>query len=129
MAKVDVCPCGSQQRYAQCCAPLHQRAQAAQSAVQLMRSRYSAYVMQQWDYLFDTWHPDTRPDRASLVAEAGVKWIALTIVAHHTQAQQAEVEFIARFKHYGRAAKLHERSRFVAIPDWRYVDGDIFEQE
>src|SRR5690606_19595139 len=57
------CPCGLPVAYADCCGrwhhgPLRLRAPDAQA---LMRSRYSAYVLDELDYLLQTWHPDPRP--------------------------------------------------------------------
>ena len=37
-----------------CCQPLHLKQQFAQNAEQLMRSRYSAFALQQIDYILET---------------------------------------------------------------------------
>ena len=50
------CPCGSQDSYKNCCKPLH-RGEPAKSAVQLMRSRYSAYALSLPDYIIATPSP------------------------------------------------------------------------
>jgi NAD-dependent DNA ligase len=52
------CPCGNDAGYAACCGPLHD-GKPAESAEQLMRSRYSAYVLLREDYLLASWHADT----------------------------------------------------------------------
>ena len=44
MLTVD-CPCGSRQRYDACCGRLHRRAAEAETAEELMRSRYAAYAL------------------------------------------------------------------------------------
>ena len=90
-----------------------------------MRSRYSAFVLGDTDYLLRTWHPSTRP--ASVELEAGEQWLGLDI-RHHviTGEHSAEVEFVARFRVGGRAVRQHERSRFVREGGaWFYVDGDV----
>ena len=51
------CPCGSGDSLLQCCGPLHRGRLKAETAEQLMRSRYSAYVLSEVDYLIAT-HPD-----------------------------------------------------------------------
>ncbi len=122
------CPCGSTRSYATCCATLHRR-QAEQGlgapdALALMRSRYSAYVLDLGDYLLATWHASTRPAHLP-PSEPGLKWLGLD-VKQHTQldADHAEVEFVARSKLGGRAHRLHERSRFVREDGfWYYLDG------
>jgi SEC-C motif-containing protein len=89
-----------------------------------MRSRYSAYVLQDAEYLLASWHPSTRP--ASLNFEPGLKWLGLEVRHHQTDGEHATVEFIARSKLGGRAHRLHETSRFVREAGrWYYVDGDL----
>ena len=113
--------------YEACCGryhagPLHLLAPNAEA---LMRSRYSAFVLDRLDYLLATWHARTRP--ASLAPDPpGLKWLGLEL-RHHTpiDAEHATVEFVARSKLGGRAERLHELSRFVREEGrWYYVDGD-----
>ena len=59
------CPCGRNQTYAACCGRYH-GGEAAPDAESLMRSRYSAYVLKDVDYLLASWHPGTRPAALSL---------------------------------------------------------------
>ena len=84
-----------------------------------MRSRYTAFVREDVDYLLHT-------------CEAGVRWLGLEVRdVHVADACHAEVEFVARSRLQGRASRLHERSRFVREPDaqgvwrWSYVDGEL----
>ena len=97
----------------------------APSAEALMRSRYSAYVLELGPYLLQTWHPSTRPSQP-LRFEGGLKWLGLEIKRQIvTGACTAEVEFVARSKVGGRAHRLHECSRFVQEDGrWTYVNGD-----
>ncbi|KRH98925.1 YchJ family protein [Curvibacter sp. PAE-UM] len=98
----------------------------ASDAEALMRSRYSAFVLERADYLLATWHASTRP--TELGFEAGVKWLGLEVKQHQPiDATHAEVEFVARQRdRSGRAVRLHERSRFVREDGrWYYVDGDL----
>jgi SEC-C motif domain protein len=122
------CPCGDPRGYAACCRPLHQ-GQPAADAEALMRSRYSAYVLRDEDYLLSSWHPDTRPASLRLgVQQPAPTWLGLAIKSHEPQDENhAVVEFVARYRTGGgRAQRLHERSRFVREDGrWFYVDGDI----
>jgi len=90
-----------------------------------MRSRYTAFVLGDADYLQRTWHPDTRPD--ALTIDPAQHWLGLKIKntrAGTTQDQQGEVEFVARYKIAGRGYRLHELSRFQRLAEgWVYVDG------
>jgi SEC-C motif domain protein len=114
--------------YLNCCGVWHAGA-AAPNAEALMRSRYTAFVLQDETYLLATWHPRTRP--ASVSFEVGTKWLGLKVVdARAVDAHHAEVEFIARYRVGGAsAARIHERSRFVREAGaWLYVDGAVADQ-
>lgn len=120
------CPCGSGLAYPGCCGPFIAGTALPRTAEQLMRSRYTAYTLNNQDYLSATWHPGTRPP--DLTEEKQVTWLGLKIVATESGGpddQGGEVEFIARFKIGGRAFRLHERSRFERRQGrWVYLDGD-----
>jgi SEC-C motif-containing protein len=121
------CPCGSGHRLSACCGRWHGEAEWLQApdAEALMRSRYSAFVLDRRDYLLATWHPSTRPPVLD-APEPGLKWLGLDVRSHRVQdADHATVEFVARSKLGGRAHRLHEVSRFVREAGrWLYLDGD-----
>lgn len=126
------CPCGRRDAagqalsYAQCCGRYVEDASTpAPDAETLMRSRYTAFVLERVDYLRATWHASKRPSRVSF--DAGVKWLGLEVRDHQIiDDDHAEVEFVARLREpTGRAVRLHERSRFVREEGrWYYVDGN-----
>ncbi len=132
MSAAQLCPCGrvdAKKRavaYADCCGRFvdHFSTAPAPDAEYLMRSRYSAFVLERADYLLATWHPSTRP--ASLDFDEATKWLGLEVREHKpTGTDTAEVEFVARYRVQGRAVRLQERSRFVREDGrWFYVDGD-----
>ncbi|AFM16852.1 hypothetical protein Mycch_2069 [Mycolicibacterium chubuense NBB4] len=118
----DPCPCGSDDRYRQCCRPLHAGERQAATAEQLMRSRYSAFVLGDAEYLWRTWHPRTRPERVTV--DPAIVWTGLEVIDHNGD----EVEFRAHYRTVQRTGTLHERSRFaVRARRWFYVDGELFE--
>ena len=85
-----------------------------------MRSRYTAYALQNAQYLLDSWHGSTRP--ASIHFDPSVQWIRLKIVNSGSD----RVEFLAIYRRQGKAHKLHENSRFVFQDGrWFYVDGVV----
>ena len=133
-AATTPCPCGRTDAsarpmtYAACCGRYldHWDEQPAPDAESLMRSRYSAFVLQRADYLLATWHAPQRPP--SVDFDPGARWLGLEVrAARATGDDTAEVEFVARHRIAGRAVRLHERSRFVREGGrWFYVDG-VFE--
>jgi len=120
------CPCGLPARLRACCGRWHSGPLQLQApdAPALMRSRYSAFVLQLPAYVLATWHADTRP--ATLSFAPGQRWLGLQVLAQHqADADHATVAFIARYKLAGRAQRLAETSRFVHEGGrWWYVDGD-----
>lgn len=121
-AKPLPCPCGGAD-YATCCGRYH-NGEPAPDALTLMRSRYSAYALRLEPYLLASWHDSTRPAALDLAAD-NTKWTGLEIRKHNAEsADRATVEFVARCKTGGRAARLHEVSRFVREDGkWFYLDG------
>lgn len=120
---VEPCPCGGLPAgtpYDRCCGPLHRQERHAESPEELMRSRYSAFVVGDGDHLFRTWHPRTRPDK---VAAGSTPWTGLQVVAApEPEGDFGEVEFVASYD----GGQLHERSRFERRRGrWVYVDGDV----
>lgn len=93
-----------------------------------MRSRYTAFTVQDEAYLLATWHPATRPATLNLSEEnPPPKWLGLKVVrCEAVDATHAIVEFVARHKLGGRAYRMHETSRFVLESGrWFYVDGEV----
>ena len=134
VANKQSCPCGRQNAkgqslaYADCCGRYidHWDQQAAPDAQALMRSRYTAFVRENAEYLQATWHLSERP--AELDFDPDCKWLGLDVKQFQsTGADAAQVEFVARYRVAGRAVRLHERSRFVREDGrWYYVDGEQF---
>ena len=128
----EPCPCGGGETYSLCCGPLHHGTVRAQTAEQLMRSRYSAYVLKLIDYLYQTTHPDKRTGQlhAEIAAWAEqVEFVRLEILSSQ-QGQEADkvgkVEFIAHFWQQQQSGQLYERSRFRRYKgNWVYFDGEV----
>ncbi|MBC7724544.1 MAG: SEC-C domain-containing protein [Burkholderiaceae bacterium] len=119
------CPCLSGETYGSCCAPFHAGADHAPTAERLMRSRYSAFVVGDADYLLRTWHPSTRPGALELDPEQ--RWYRLEILRTGDGGpldREGTIEFTARSRLDGMAAEQHEVSRFVRVDGrWSYLDG------
>ena len=119
------CPCGSSKTYDACCALPHAGLPAT-SAEALMRSRYSAYCLRLEAYLFDTWHPSTRPAGIRLLRmDPAPKWLGLDVRRAQIDGDTALVEFVARYRAGGgTATRMHEISHFIREGGrWYYVNG------
>jgi SEC-C motif domain protein len=119
----DRCPCLSGAAFAECCARFLTGAMDAPTAEQLMRSRYSAFVVGDSEYLLATWHPSTRP--VSLELDPALRWVRLDIVGRDRGGpldRDGIVEFRAFYRHDGERGEQHEVSSFVREAGrWRYV--------
>lgn len=128
MSDKQPCPCGTGKQYSECCEPCLKGKQQAATAISLMRSRYTAYVMKNEEYLLRTWHPSTRPDQLGLERGESGHWIGLKVVTTHAGGCDDDagmVEFVARYKINGKAHRLREKSQFVKEQgEWFYLDGE-----
>ncbi|GAA1958734.1 YchJ family protein [Catenulispora subtropica] len=109
-----VCPCGTGEPYADCCGALHEGRTTAATAEQLMRSRYSAFAVNDAAYLLRSWHSSTRPARLEL--DPRTRWTGLEIVGTTGGTAfnaDGTVEFIAHYTESGHADTLRENSSFV----------------
>lgn len=123
-----LCPCQSGQLFQACCQSVIEK-HSAKTAEQLMRSRFTAFALEDADYLSASWHPKTRPSQITL--QEGTQWKALEIVASRDNSEllksaqkSAEVQFIATFLEQGEWAKLEENSHFEWLEGhWYYHSG------
>ncbi len=123
----SLCPCGSLLSYNDCCGRLHSGATKAITPVQLMRSRYAAYVVGAGEYLLRSWADETRPDDSAAQMRSSAlqtEWVQLEILDELTKDDEGWVEFKAWHRQGAQLAVLHERSRFIyRHGDWFYLDG------
>jgi SEC-C motif-containing protein len=120
------CPCSSGDVFGACCQPLLEGA-SAPTTERLMRSRYTAFVLEEAAHLLRTWHPTTRP--RTIDFEPELEWRRLLILDRAAGGpfdREGIVEFEAFWRQGAERGSLHERSRFVREDrTWYYVDGDV----
>jgi SEC-C motif-containing protein len=125
------CPCGSGRPFEACCGPHISGATPAPTAEALMRSRYSAFVKADVDYLHDTLAPESRHDFDRAETERWAResrWQGLEI--HAAEGGEGDetgaVEFTARYVHKGKPFAHRELSKFrKEAGRWVYVDGTV----
>ena len=128
---MNQCPCGSEKNYAICCQPIIKGKQSAETAEQLMRARYSAYVNAEMDFIFESTHPDHRKGydhEGTKTWAENSEWLGLKIIASskgNKDDTSGEVEFIARFQEKGgKPQEHHEKGQFAKQNEtWYFTEG------
>jgi len=128
------CPCGSGLMFIQCCGPLLEQEAIAQTAEQLMRARFSAYVLNATEFLLRSWDEHTRPTPGALNQGESISWEKLRVIRTEQGTETDEtglVEFIAQgWTSSAQAITLHETSRFKRQDgQWFYIDGVVHPTE
>jgi len=125
------CPCGSNFPYTDCCGPLIRCTSFADTAEDLMRSRYTAFTENNWEYLVLTSHPEEKKEMARLesdLVDQGAKWKKLEILDTSKggmQDSEGQVDFVAHYIKDGTPQTLRESSRFYKINGrWVYSRKD-----
>ena len=127
---MEMCPCGSGNEYMHCCRPYIQGAKNAPTAEALMRSRYSAYVTSEIDYVYQTTHPSQRSKfnhKESLEWSRKAEWKSLEIVRTESGSSEdntGTVEFVAHYYEKGKPVRHHEIAEFINEDGhWYFMDG------
>ena len=128
---MKICPCGSGRPYDHCCGPFHNGIAKAETAEQLMRSRYAAFCTENVEYLVETHDKDTRVPklREELQNSMGsAQWLRLEVI-NTIRGQSTDkdgfVQFIAHYSENGQPGKMEELSRFSKKKGlWFYTDGE-----
>ena len=122
------CYCGQNKTYKDCCEVFHLNHGKTETAQQLMRSRYSAFVLANGDYLMQTHRSSTRPisEKKAIVKWAkSVEWIKLEIL-ETTKGLEHDDEGTVTFNAYFYDNKsidvIHEKSAFIKENNkWYYL--------
>ncbi|MCH5291743.1 MAG: YchJ family protein [Treponema sp.] len=130
---IEMCPCGSGRRYADCCGPVIAGTVKASTAEALMRARYSAYVAHEIDFIINTC------EKSEEIAEIDRKatenwsrsstWHGLKILRTEKGGEsdtEGVVEFEATYTQKGIRDVHHETGAFKKVDgEWLYSTGMI----
>ena len=121
-----MCVCGLPEPTEACCGAIIAGKRRAETAEQLMRSRYAAFALHEIDWILST--HEGKVDRATTEAwSKNSEWIGLEVLSTRAGGpddEEGEVEFVARFKVADNEQRHHERARFKKRGSrWIYVDG------
>lgn len=106
----QVCYCDSEKSFQECCEPLLLGKKKAETALELMRSRYSAYVLRKGQYLYDTCSKKLKNiDDIASINTQNIDWLGLKVQGFSDN----EVVFMAYYKEENEIMVLKEKSLFI----------------
>lgn len=121
------CECGQELPFEECCGRFLGGQAHPETAEELMRSRFVAFGMGDFDYIERT-QVDPLP---SEVRERKVpEWETLKVLnttKGEADDQTGVVEFVAHYHHHG-CHNHHEKARFSRVDgEWKYVSGEMLD--
>jgi SEC-C motif-containing protein len=123
-----VCLCDLGLAYAECCGLFHSGEKKPETAVALMRSRFTAFALGNAAYLQETWDVTARPKLIDFSKEQ-VDWQRLEIISTKkggSKDVKGIVEFKAHYLQDGEAHVMTEISQFIKRSgSWFYLDGPV----
>ncbi|ADG94707.1 conserved hypothetical protein [Arcobacter nitrofigilis DSM 7299] len=129
------CPCGSKKSYKNCCKIFHE-GKYPQTAVELMKSRFSAFVVGNIDYIISTTHEDNieysenkskwREDLQNVISSND--FYSLEILDFIDGKEESYVTFKVGIKQRGLDVSFTEKSKFLKIDGkWLYRSGEFLD--
>ena len=120
MTEKDLCPCGKQANYLDCCGRYIEGGVYPQDPEHLMRSRYTAFAKHKRNYLIKTWHPKTCPPMSMEELQA-VTWLNLNVLTAKSGLKKATVEFEVSYQEGDETKSFTECSVFKKVKNrWVY---------
>ena len=129
----SLCPCGSKKKYKKCCKIFHD-GQNPKNALELMKSRYSAYVVGNSNYIMQSTHVnnvDCNSDKNSWERSINqfitdTVFNSLEIIDFTDGLSEAYVTFKANIEINEKDSSFCEKSKFVKQNDkWYYLSGEF----
>jgi SEC-C motif-containing protein len=112
------CPCGSGQKFSACCEPIIKQQRVATTAEQVMRSRFTAHVIQDAAHLHRTYLPTAnQPYVAEEENGEPMQWTRLVIHSHEPEVKpnMSYVDFSAYYREGNGEQVMHEKSEFLRV--------------
>ncbi|WP_152633001.1 YchJ family protein [Aliarcobacter butzleri] len=134
----SLCPCGSLKKYKKCCKIFHDNIKKPSNALELMKSRFSAYAFEQSEYIIKTTHKDN-PDFSTNISvwreeiemfSKNTNFEKLEVLNFEESEFEAFVTFKASLFQNNNDISFIEKSRFKKLDDiWLYVDGEFYDKD
>lgn len=125
----EICPCGLGSSFATCCEPIIKGTRESETAEELMRARYSAFVTGAIDFIVASTHSRTRKNvDLSFIREWSETstWLGLHVFeTKQVNDNKAFVSFEAQYTQGGEDHHHREKSLFERENGhWRFVTGE-----
>ena len=133
----DICPCGSLKKYKKCCKPFHDKITFPKTALELMKSRFSAFAVLIADYIIFTTHENNSDYISDLKSwnqdimnfSKQTRFERLEIVDFIEGEVESFVTFKATLFQDNTEKSFIEKSRFLKVEDkWLYIDGQFIDE-
>lgn len=132
-----ICPCGSSKKYKKCCKIFHDDIKRPSNALELMKSRFSAFAFLRSDYIIKTTHQkncdfslDTLSWRDDIEKfSKNTNFEKLEILDFIDGEIESFVTFKATLSQNKNDVSFIEKSRFLKENNiWLYVDGEFLDR-
>ena len=132
----NTCPCGSLQKYKKCCKVFHDKISFPKTALELMKSRFSAFAVCNSEYIIFTTHPNNSNFTTNLKSwnndilnfSENTKFEKLEILEFIDGEVESFVTFKATLFQDKNDISFIEKSRFLKTEGiWKYVDGQLID--
>lgn len=133
----DICPCGSLKKYKKCCKPFHDKITFPRTALELMKSRFSAFAVLIADYIIFTTHENNSDYISDLKLwnqdimnfSKNTRFERLEILDFIEGEVESFVTFKATLFQDNTDISFIEKSRFLKVEDkWLYIDGRFIDE-
>ena len=133
----DICPCGSLKKYKKCCKPFHDKITFPKTALELMKSRFSAFAVLIAFYIIFTTHENNSDYISDLKSwnqdimnfSKNTRFERLEILDFIEGEVESFVTFKATLFQDNTDISFIEKSRFLKVEDkWLYIDGQFIDE-
>ena len=133
----DICPCGSLKKYKKCCKPFHDKITFPKTALELMKSRFSAFAVLIADNIIFTTHENNSDYISDLKSwnqdimnfSKNTRFERLEILDFIEGEVESFVTFKATLFQDNTDISFIEKSRFLKVEDkWLYIDGQFIDE-
>jgi SEC-C motif domain protein len=114
----NLCPCGSNKKYCDCCQSFHDNLKKCRSAKELLLSRYSAYALGKYHYIINTTYETKAKDPIHWSNEiknafSGCNFLGIHIYSITEITNHATIHFKAKMRCNNKDESFNETSLFI----------------